>query len=176
MGIQIGHIMWQTVSKCLTNCDSDCHVLQEDANSNLDESTMQMRLAFANSGKEEEIYPLTVTEIADAQKADKFLRKLFKHEGEKSKGQQYQVSIIEDTRILTDERLRMVIPKPLQKKAVQWYYHYLQHPGHTRLEETLRATMTFPGLCDLVRRHTKYCRSCQFNKRRKLQYGKLPEK
>ena len=137
---------------------------------------MQMRLAFANSGEEEEIYPLTVTEIADAQRADKFLRKIFDRGGEKKRDQHYQVSIIEDTRIITDERLRMVVPEPLQKRAVQWYHHYLQHPGHTRLEETLRATMTFPGMRTLVRRHTKYCQSCQLNKRRSLKYGKLPEK
>ena len=175
-GIEAGHIMWQTVSKCLAHCDSTCPVLQEHTQRDDDESTKQIRLAFANSGEEEEIFPLTVTEIADAQRADKFLRKLFKPGGDKPEEQQYQVSIVEDTKILTDNRLRMVIPKPLQKKAVQWYHHYLQHPGHTRLEETLRATMTFSGLRALVRRHTKYCRSCQFNKRRKLQYGKLPAK
>jgi hypothetical protein len=175
MGISTGHIMWQTVSKCLANYDSDCSVLQENIHSEDDKSTMHMRLAFANSGEEEEIYPLTIHEIADAQRADKFLRKLFKRGGEKG-DQQYQVSIVEDTRVLTDDRLRMVVPKSLQKRAVQWYHHYLQHPGHTRLEETLRATMTFSGMRTLVRRHTKYCQSCQFNKRRKLKYGKLPEK
>jgi hypothetical protein len=32
---------------------------------------------------------------------------------------------------------KMIIPKPLQRHAVLWYHHYLQHPGHTQLEETM---------------------------------------
>ena len=47
---------------------------------------------------------------------------------------------MEDIEVLTDSQLKLVISKPLSKKTVQWYYHYLHHPGHTRLEETLRAT------------------------------------
>ena len=34
-----------------------------------------------------------------------------------------------------------VIPKSLQKQVVQWHHHYLQHPGHSRLEETIKAAM-----------------------------------
>jgi hypothetical protein len=29
----------------------------------------------------------------------------------------------------------MVIPKPLQRHPVLWFHHYLQQPGHTRLEK-----------------------------------------
>ena len=36
---------------------------------------------------------------------------------------------------------RLVIPKPLQGCAVMWYHHYLQHPGHTHLEETMKAAV-----------------------------------
>ncbi len=39
--------------------------------------------------------------------------------GLKSNNQHFQVSIIEDTRIITDSHLKMVIPKFLQQKAVQ---------------------------------------------------------
>ena len=89
---------------------------------------------------------------------------------------QYQVPNLEDTQVLTDSQFRLVLPVPLQKRAVQWYHHYLQHLGPTRLEETLRHTFVWPGICDMDRRHVKYCQSCRFNKRRKLQYGKLPPK
>jgi len=27
---------------------------------------------------------------------------------------------------------------PLQRRATIWYHHYLQHPGHTHLEETMK--------------------------------------
>ena len=89
---------------------------------------------------------------------------------------EYRVSLIEDTRVITDSRLRMVIPETLRSKAVQWYHYYLQHPGHTRLEETLRATMTWPGMRSMVRDFTKRCTACQFNKRRKIKYGIIPYK
>ena len=100
---------------------------------------------FASRGKEdqEEIYPLTVTEIADAQRADKHLRKFFKRGG--NKASTFEVSLVEETEVLT-ENSKLAIPKSLQKRAVMWYHHYLQHPGETRLEETLRATMTWTGL------------------------------
>jgi len=95
-----------------------------------------IRRCFANRDEEEHIFPLTITEIADAQKADKHLSKIFKHGG-KNNDMQYQISLVEDTEVLTNSQLRLVLPPSLQKRAVQWYHHYLQHPGHTRLEETL---------------------------------------
>ncbi len=58
---------------------------------------------------------------------------------------------------------QLVIPKPLQVCAVKWYHHYLQHPGHTRLEEMMNVA-------------TKSCRSCQKNKRRSQKYGHLSPK
>jgi hypothetical protein len=41
---------------------------------------------------------------------------------------------------------RMRIPKPLQRCTMLWYHHYLQHPGHIRLEETMKATMYWKGI------------------------------
>jgi hypothetical protein len=71
---------------------------------------------------------------------------------------------------------RMIIPKPLQRCAVLWYHHYLQHPGHTRLEETMKATIYWKGMRSTIRLITKLCRSCQVNKKRKLKYDHLPFK
>ena len=70
----------------------------------------------------------------------------------------------------------MVIPKVLHHRAVSWYHHYLQHPGHTRLEETLHAAMYWKGMRNTVRSHVKNCQTCQVNKRHKHKYGKLPTK
>ena len=71
---------------------------------------------------------------------------------------------------------KLVIPKTLQHKAVAWYHHYLQHPGHTRLEEMLRAVMYWKGMRNLIRSHTKTCKTCQVNQRKKQKYGKFPTK
>ena len=95
----------------------------------------QLRVArynavFASHGKEdqEEIYPLTVTEISNAQHADKHLRKFFKRGGDKAST--FEVSLVEETEVLK-ENSKLVIPKSFQKRAVMWYHHYLQHPGET---------------------------------------------
>ena len=45
----------------------------------------QMNLVFANHGKEEEIYPLTTIEIAEAQKKDRKLKTYFKNDARSSK-------------------------------------------------------------------------------------------
>jgi hypothetical protein len=71
---------------------------------------------------------------------------------------------------------KMIIPKPLQRCAVLWYHHYLQHPGHTQLEETIKATMHWKGMCTTIRSLTKSCKTCQVNKKQKLKYGHLPAK
>ncbi len=70
----------------------------------------------------------------------------------------------------------MVIPKPLQRRAVLWFHHYLQHPGYTCLEETMQATMYWKGMRTTIRSITKSCKECQVNKKRKLKYGHLPPK
>jgi hypothetical protein len=40
----------------------------------------------------------------------------------------------------------LVILKPLQVHAVKWYHHYLQHPGHTRLEEMMNTAIYWKGM------------------------------
>ena len=162
-GIDACHFKWKAVLKCFCTC------MQDSTESNY--ASLDYTSVFASSGKEEqeEIYPLTVTEIADAQRADKHLRKFFKRGGDKAST--FEVSLVEETKVLT-ENSKLVIPKSLQKRAVMWYHHYLQHPGETRLEETLRATMTWAGLRKSVREYTKRCRACQMNKRPKVKYGK----
>jgi hypothetical protein len=61
-------------------------------------------------------------------------------------------------------------------KAIAWYHHYLQHPGHTRLEETLKQVMYWTGMQTSVRQFVKQCKTCQVNKRSKYSFGKLPPK
>ena len=90
-------------------------------------------MVFANRSKEDVIYPLIVKEIAQAQKDDPVLKKL-------SKIDKYSTQLVEDTQVLCKDG-KVVIPKVLQNQAVSWYHHYLQHPGHTRLEEMLHTAM-----------------------------------
>jgi hypothetical protein len=85
------------------------------------------------------------------------------------------VRLVDDTYIVCKDG-RMIIPKPLQRHAVLWYHHYLQHPGHTQLEETMKVTLYWKGMRSTIRLITKSYRSCQVNKKQKLKYEHLPSK
>jgi hypothetical protein len=101
-------------------------------------NTIQMNQVFANRSEEDEIYPLTVKEIVEAQKADTKLNHFFESNAVLDKGLELQ--LIENESCICHKG-RLVIPKPLQCCAVMWYHHYLQHPGHTRLKETMKAAI-----------------------------------
>jgi hypothetical protein len=126
---------------------------------------------FANCSKEEEIFPLTTTEIAEVQKANSKFKHCFKRNAVLDKG--LDVRLVEDTYVVCKDG-KMIIPKPLQRRAVLWYHHYLQHPGHTQLEETMKATMYWKGMRSKIL--STSCRSCQVNKKQKLKYGHLSSK
>ncbi len=97
-----------------------------------------MNEVFANCSEEDEIYPLTTEEIAEAQQTDASLKHLFKHHAVIDQG--LEIKLIENTACVCKDGW-LVIPKPLQVRAVKWYHHYLQHPGHTCLQETMNAAM-----------------------------------
>ena len=89
-------------------------------------------MIFANHSEDNEIFPLRVTEIARAQSEDKLLKIYFTNNSPND----YTTQIYKDTEVICKDG-KIVIPKKLQQRAVMWYHHYLQHPGQTRIEETL---------------------------------------
>ncbi|KAL3759593.1 hypothetical protein ACHAWU_009740 [Discostella pseudostelligera] len=145
---RIRHLYWNTFTKQWVNYMSISqtnHLVMSNYN------TLTMNSVFANRSEEEEIYPLTVIDIVKAQHEDKTLAVYFKN----NKGlDDYHLQIYENTEVICKDG-KMVIPKSLQKRAVMWYHHYLQHPGHTRLEETLKAAMYWKGMRSTVRSYVK---------------------
>ncbi len=97
-----------------------------------------MNEVFANCSDKDEIYPLITEEIAEAQQADVSLKHLFKCNAVIDQG--LEIKLIENTTCVGKDG-GLVIHKPLQERAVKWYHIYLQHPGHTRLKETMYAAM-----------------------------------
>ena len=103
---------------------------------------------FTNISEEEEIFPLTISKIEQEQHMN-WSTKVYLSQGntswrKKTKKMDKRISlkIIDDTKVLVYDNYRLVIQgTDLQSRAVQWYHHYLQHPGHSRLEETLSAVM-----------------------------------
>ncbi len=106
-----------------------------------------MNHVFANCSEEDEIYPLTVKEIVEAQKTDAKLKHFFKHNATLEKG--LELLIIEDEKCICNKG-KLVIPKPLHQHAVMWYCHYLQHLGHTCLEESMKAVIYWKGMRNTI--------------------------
>ncbi len=94
---------------------------------------------FAHHKKDEEIYPPTTIEIAEAQRKDQELKVYFKKNA-KMPQKDICFQLIEDTKVLCKNG-KLIIPASLQYRAVSWYHHYLQHPWHLLLEETKRLVM-----------------------------------
>jgi len=82
---------------------------------------------------------------------------------------------VDDTEVLCKDG-KLVIPKSLQRSAVEWYHHNLEHPGATRLEETLRGAMYWKGMRPIIRAYVKNYKKCQVNKKLQKLYGKLHTK
>jgi hypothetical protein len=85
-------------------------------------------LVFAHHKEQEEVYPLTLTEIADAQQKDQELKAYFKKNTimpRKDMG----IQLIEDTEVLCKNG-KVIMPTSLPQWAVKCYLYYLQHPGH----------------------------------------------
>ena len=129
---------WMTDSKHWCNLEKNDTTEHED----------HMNLVFTNPGEEEEIYPLTTIEIAKAQKEDRKL-KIYYNKDVSTLNKDISLKFIDDTKVLC-KKDKLIIPTSLQHRAVSWYHHYLQHPGHSRLEETMRSVMYWKGMCGNV--------------------------
>ncbi len=66
-------------------------LLQQNARGPRQKNTIQMNQVFANCSEEDEIYPLTVKEIVESQKADTKLKHLFKSNAVLDKGLELQI-------------------------------------------------------------------------------------
>jgi hypothetical protein len=148
-------VKWKTFSK-LWHCYNENNPGNEPQECTLNQ-------VFANRSKEEEIFPLTTPEIGEAQKAGSKLNHCFKRNAVLDKG--LDVRLVGDTYVVCKcKDGRMIIPKPLQRCTMLWYHHYLQHPRHTRLEETIEATMYLKGMRTSIQSITKSCRACKVNR------------
>ena len=71
---------------------------------------------------------------------------------------------------------KIVLPKILVERVVQWYHITLFHPGKTKTEQTIKKHFTGPKLREVVHSICSKCPTCQITKKSQLKYGKLPEK
>ena len=97
---------------------------------------------LALTAHEKEIrFPMETSRIHQEQqkelKADRALRL------EMRKNKKYKKTRLHNMDIYMVDR-RIYVPKSLRHEVLTWYHHYLCHPGATRLEKTIAATMTWP--------------------------------
>ena len=126
---------------------------------------------------EDTIYPITTQEIIDAQRSDPKLKKLFKRPDKRSGIT--AVDIDNETILVKaskSSKIRFVIPDSLQENVLNWYHHYLQHPGRDRMEKTLSETMWWHGMSTQIKDLCRKCDRCQKGKKRKRSYAHVPPK
>ena len=82
--------------------------------------------------------------------------------------------MISDELVLVYKKNRLVIPTSCMKnKVLQWYHHYLMHPGETGMIKTLTAVMYLKNMRLHISKHVKTCDRCQRGKKHKLRYGHI---
>ena len=59
---------------------------------------------------------------------------------------------------------------------IEWYHHYLNHPGAERLYKTLIQVCYFKGITSACQKHCYRCKQCQMYKKRKGKFGRIPTK
>ncbi len=80
-----------------------------------------LNFPFANHGEEDEIYPLTTIEIAEAQHKDQELKVYYKSNARMPK-KDMCLQLIEDTKVLCKNG-KLIIPASLRHRVVAWYHH-----------------------------------------------------
>ena len=82
----------------------------------------------------------------------------------------------EEFNIIVDKKECIVVPKALQKLAIEWYHTTLQHPGKTRMYLTISQHYWWPKMKAQIEKHCQRCKECALTKKSQKQYGLLPAK
>jgi hypothetical protein len=86
--------------------------------------------------------------IAREKKKDSHLKEVMK------KSDNFSERTIEISTVMTYNG-KIYIPQPPRKRIVWWYHTYLQHPGITHMEATLRQNLVWPNLKKICRSSSK---------------------
>ena len=71
---------------------------------------------------------------------------------------------------------RIVVPKVLQTKILEWYHYLLVHPGRDRTLKSISQHFYWKGMSKDVEKFCKKCPICQTTKVNSKKYGLLPAK
>jgi hypothetical protein len=72
---------------------------------------------------------------------------------------------------------RIVVPKELQSRVIQWYQNYLGHLGINLTKETIGQHLRWQKMRNQITNWVTVCSTCQLNKcKTSEKFGHLPEK
>jgi transposase InsO family protein len=123
-------------------------------------------------------FPLRYSDIKAAQDKDEDLMKVLKKSLE-AKNDKYHIRSFHgggNSFNIICYKTKIVIPESLQDRVIDWYHHFLGHPGINRTEETIGQHLWWPKMRDHITQSVRICQVCQRSKRRFKKYGELPEK
>ena len=128
---------------------------------------------FGTDKLPDDLYPLRFKTIAHYQQQDPILLATAKRHPD------YSIKIFRGggkKRLLICKNNKIVLPKILIERVVEWYHTTLCHPGETRTEQTIRQHFTGHKLRETVHTVCSTCPTCQITKKSQVNYGHLPEK
>ena len=120
--------------------------------------------------KDKDIFPIKLEEIQERQEVNRSLRKRIR-----DNPKDYKKLIIENYKVICFKNC-IYIPKGLHSRVLDWYHHYLCHPGSTRMYKTIGSTMYWESMENDIKSYTKVCKTCQKFKKKRKKYSKLPPK
>ena len=157
-----------------TNIVADALSRLELSETQLDAFATAELLGYSKNEIPTDAHPVSYRLIDKEQQKDKEIMKRLRND---SPG--YSVTSFRGggkTRDLVTYNGKIVVPRSMQRRLVEWYHLQLCHPGETRTEQSLKQHFYWPNLRQEVHRQVKKCHICQTNKRHKTKYGHLPAK
>jgi len=131
-----------------------------------------LQLSLAEEKLEQ--YPLSYAIVKHYQDADTNVQRLLK-DNENYSLRTFLHSNKTYSLVVYNNKL-IVVPLPLQKRAVKWYHEILCHPGQTRTEMTIGQHYYWKGMRTTIVDSVRKCGICQRTKHFPDKFGKLPVK
>lgn len=131
--------------------------------------------ALRHDDLSEHTIPVHYKLLQAEQQKDKALLSLARASPESFSVQSFHGGGVKRT-LICHNKTKIVVPKTLRQRLIQWYHEMLCHPGMNRMELTIRQHFWWKELRQDVQRACKICDVCQRTKRTSSKYGLLPEK
>jgi hypothetical protein len=145
-------------------------------------STVTLGSSDEKSGEEEmlafeddEAFPLNLSLVRRTQQIElnQTNSKLKKLLNDKKSG--YKVMTLNNVELVVNEG-KIYVPISLRLRTMEWYHHFMNHPGGERLYKTLNKVCYWKGISTQCITFCRKCKVCQQFKKRQRKYGQLPPK